>query len=56
MADLHKEFKVQDDVILAYNGGKGAVMNGTVKPSTYIYGKVDDVIFILYYILRFKHW
>ena len=37
MADLHKEFKVQDDAIMAYNGGRGAVMNGTIKPSTYEY-------------------
>lgn len=37
MAELHKEFKVQDDAIMAYNGGRGAVMNGTVKPATYEY-------------------
>ena len=37
MADLHKDFKVQDDAIMAYNGGRGAVMNGTVKPGTYVY-------------------
>ena len=37
MADLHKEFKVQDDAIMAYNGGRGNVMNGTVKPETYDY-------------------
>ena len=37
MADLHKQFKVQDDAIMAYNGGRGAVMNGTVKPSTFDY-------------------
>lgn len=37
MADLHKEFKVQDDAIMAYNGGRGAVMNGTVKPETITY-------------------
>lgn len=34
MADLHKEFKVQDDAIMAYNGGRGAVMNGIIKPVT----------------------
>ncbi len=34
MADLHKEFKVQDDAIMAYNGGRGNVMNRTVKPET----------------------
>ena len=39
MADLHNKFKVQDDAIMAYNGGRGAVMNGTVKPSTYEYLK-----------------
>ena len=37
MADLQKKFKVQDDAIMAYNGGKGAVMNGTIKPGTYEY-------------------
>ena len=37
MADLNTQFKVQDDAIMAYNGGRGAVMNGTVKPSTYEY-------------------
>ena len=37
MADLHKEFKVQDDAIMAYNGGRGAVMNGTIKPGTVVY-------------------
>ena len=45
---LQKEFKVQDDVILAYNGGKGAVMNGTVKPVTYNYlRKVQNNLFLL---------
>ena len=37
MADLHKEFKVQDDAIMAYNGGRGAVMNETIKPGTVVY-------------------
>ena len=37
MADLHKEFKVQDDAIMAYNGGRGAVMNGIIKPRTVVY-------------------
>lgn len=37
MADLHKEFKVLDDAIMAYNGGRGAVMNGTIKPGTVVY-------------------
>lgn len=45
---LQDKFKVQDDVILAYNGGKSAVMNGTVKPSTYNYlKKVQNNIFLL---------
>lgn len=45
---LQDKFKVQDDVILAYNGGKGAVMNGTVKPSTYNYlKKVQNNLFLL---------
>lgn len=48
MADLHKEFKVQDDAIMAYNGGRGAVMNGTVKPNTYDYlRKVQNNLFLL---------
>lgn len=37
MKYLHDKFKVQDDAIMAYNGGKGAVMNGTVKDSTRVY-------------------
>jgi hypothetical protein len=37
MADLHKEFKVPDDAIMAYNGGRGAVMNGNIKPGTVVY-------------------
>lgn len=37
MADLHKEFKVQEDAIMAYNGGRGTVMNGTIKPGTVVY-------------------
>ena len=48
MADLHKEFKIQDDAIMAYNGGRGAVMNGTVKPSTYEYlRKVNNNLILL---------
>ena len=48
MADLHKEFKVQDDAIMAYNGGRGAVMNGFVKPGTYDYlKKVQNNLFLL---------
>lgn len=48
MADLQKEFKVQDDAIMAYNGGRGAVMNGFVKPGTYDYlKKVQNNLFLL---------
>ena len=48
MADLQKEFKVQDDAIMAYNGGRGAVMNGTVKPGTYEYlSKVKNNLILL---------
>ena len=48
MADLQKEFKVQDDAIMAYNGGRGAVMNGTIKPSTYEYlRKVKNNLILL---------
>lgn len=34
---LQDKLKIEDDVILAYNGGEGAVMNGNVKPETYSY-------------------
>lgn len=45
---LQDKFKIQDEVILAYNGGKGAVMNGTIKPSTYNYlRKVQNNLFLL---------
>ena len=45
---LQDKFKVQEDVILAYNGGKGAVMNGTIKPSTYNYlKKVQNNLYLL---------
>lgn len=45
---LQDKFKIQDDVILAYNGGKGAVMNGTIKPSTYEYlRKVQNNLILL---------
>lgn len=48
MADLQKEFKVQEDAIMAYNGGRGAVMNGTIKPSTYEYlRKVKNNLILL---------
>lgn len=46
--ELQNQLKVQDDVIMAYNGGKGAVMNGTVKPSTRVYlAKVKNNLFLL---------
>ena len=33
---------------MAYNGGKGAVMNGTVKPSTFVYlAKVKNNLYLL---------
>lgn len=45
---LQDKFKVQDDVIMAYNGGKGAVMNGTIKPSTFNYlANVKNNLFLL---------
>ena len=45
---LQDKFKIQDDVIMAYNGGKGAVMNGTVKPSTFNYlANVKNNLFLL---------
>ena len=48
MADLHKDFKIQDDAIMAYNGGRGAVMNGTIKPGTYEYlKKVQNNLILL---------
>lgn len=34
---LQDKLKIEDDVILAYNGGEGAVMNGNVRPETYNY-------------------
>lgn len=37
MKYLDEKFKVQDDAIMAYNCGEGAVMNGTIPQSTYIY-------------------
>ena len=45
---LQDKFKIRDDVVMAYNGGKGAVMNGTVKPSTMTYlAKVKNSLFLL---------
>lgn len=37
MKYLDDKFKVQDDAIMAYNCGEGAVMNGTIPHSTYVY-------------------
>lgn len=37
MKYLDDKFKVQDDAIMAYNCGEGAVMNGTIPQSTYVY-------------------
>lgn len=37
MKYLDEKFKVQDDAIMAYNCGEGAVMNRTIPESTYIY-------------------
>lgn len=37
MKYLDEKFKVQDDAIMAYNCGEGAVMNGTIPQSTYVY-------------------
>ena len=37
MKYLQDKFKVQDDAIMAYNCGDGAVMNGTIPDSTYSY-------------------
>lgn len=34
---LSETLKIQEDIICAYNGGEGNVMNGTVKPITYTY-------------------
>ena len=48
IASLQKDLKVMDDVIMAYNGGKGAVLNNTVKPSTLVYlAKVKNNLFLL---------
>ena len=45
---LQDKFKIQDDVIMAYNGGEGNVMNGTVKPMTISYlANVKNNLFLL---------
>lgn len=45
---LQGRLKVIDDVVMAYNGGIGAVMNGEVKPSTYVYlAKVKNNMWLL---------
>ena len=45
---LQDKFKIQDDVIMAYNGGEGNVMNGTVKPITKAYlANVKNNLFLL---------
>lgn len=45
---LQDKLKVEDDVIMAYNGGEGNVMNGTVKPSTKVYlAKVKNNLYLL---------
>ena len=37
MKYLDSKFKVQDDAIMAYNCGEGAVMNGNIPQATYAY-------------------
>ncbi len=45
---LQDKLKVEDDVIMAYNGGEGNVMNGTVKPGTMNYlAKVKNNLYLL---------
>ena len=45
---LQDKLKLQDEVIMAYNGGIGNVMNNTVKPSTYAYlAKVKNNMWLL---------
>jgi hypothetical protein len=45
---LQDKLKVEDDVIMAYNGGEGNVMNGTVKPRTMNYlAKVKNNLYLL---------
>lgn len=45
---LQDKLKVEEDVIMAYNGGEGNVMNGTVKPSTKVYlAKVKNNLYLL---------
>ena len=45
---LQDKLKLTDDVIMAYNGGIGNVMNNTVKPSTFAYlHKVKNNMWLL---------
>ncbi len=45
---LHDKFKIQDESIMAYNCGEGAVMNGTIPVSTYAYlAKVKNNMWLL---------
>lgn len=45
---LQNKLKIEDDIIMAYNGGEGNVMNGTVKPATKIYlSKVKNNLYLL---------
>jgi hypothetical protein len=48
MKYLQDKFKVQDDAIMAYNCGEGAVMNGSVPAPTYVYlAKVKNNLWLL---------
>jgi len=45
---LQGRLKVTDDIVMAYNGGIGAVMNNEVKPSTFVYlAKVKNNMWLL---------
>ena len=45
---LTDKLKIEEDIIMAYNGGEGAVMDGTVKQSTYDYlTKVKNYLYLL---------
>lgn len=48
MKYLDDKFKLEDDAIMAYNCGEGAVMNGTIPESTKVYlAKVKNNIWLL---------
>ncbi len=48
MKYLQDKFKIQDEAIMAYNCGEGAVMNNNIPASTYIYlAKVKNNIWLL---------